>query len=115
TLFTGLVTNGWSLAGIMVVDGATSGSVNAIHQPLLLDSYPTSLRARVISIYRAFAEAGAVLAPLYVALLTGVFLLTWRGVFLIMGGTAILLSLVAVRLRDPGFGRWDEQRLRAEV
>lgn len=115
TLFTGLVTNGLGLTGIMLFDGATSGSVQAIHQPLLLDNYPTSLRARVISGYRAFNEAGAVLSPLFVALLTGVFLLTWRGVFVVMGGTAVLLSLVALKLRDPGFGRYDEQRLRAEV
>jgi ABC-type branched-subunit amino acid transport system ATPase component len=115
TLFTGLVTNGVGLSAMMILDGATSGSVQAVHQPLLLDSYPTTLRARVISLYRAFAEAGAVLAPLFVALLTGVFLLTWRGVFLAMGGTAVLLSLVALRLRDPGFGRWDEARVRASV
>lgn len=115
TLFTGLVTNGLGLAAMMVVDGATSGSVQAVHQPLLLDSYPTSLRARVISIYRALWEAGAVLSPLFVALLTGVFLLTWRGVFLVMGATAVLLSLVALRLRDPGFGRWDEAQVRASV
>ena len=115
TLFTGLVTGGWQLAGVMVVDGATSGSVNAVHQPLLLDSYPTSLRARVMSGYRAFFEAGAIAAPLYVALLTGVFLLTWRGVFLVMGLTAVAVSLLGLWLRDPGFGRWDEARLREQV
>ncbi len=115
TLFTAFVANGWALAGVMVVDGATSGSVQSIHQPLLLDSYPTSVRTRVFSIYRAFAEAGAVIAPLLVALLSGVFLLTWRGVFLAMGGLAVLVSLVGLRLRDPGFGRFDESRLRERL
>ena len=115
TLVTAFVANGLAMAGVMVVDGATSGSVTAVHQPLLLDSYPTSVRTRVVSIYRAFAEAGSVVAPLFVALLTGVFLLTWRGVFLAMGGVAVLVSLVGLRLRDPGFGRWDESRLRQEV
>ena len=115
TLFTGFVTNGWAMTGVMVFDGATSGSVNSIHQPLLLDSYPTSLRARVISTYRAFAEAGSVIAPLYVALLTGVLLLTWRGVFLVMGVTAVLISLVGLWLRDPGYGRFDEARLKEQV
>ena len=115
TLVTAFVANGLAMAGLMVVDGATSGSVTAVHQPLLMDSYPTSVRARVVSIYRAFAEAGSIVAPLFVALLTGVFLLTWRGVFLAMGGVAVLVSLVGLRLRDPGFGRWDETRLRHEV
>jgi len=115
TLFTGFVANGFGLGALMLLDGATSGSVIAVHQPLLLDSYPTSLRARIVSIYLAFYQAGAVISPLFVALLTGVFLLTWRGVFLAMGGTAVLISLVGLRLRDPGFGRYDEQRLRDSV
>jgi len=115
TLLTGFVTGGWQLTGVMLVDGATSGSVNAVHQPLLLDSYPTTVRARAISIYRAFYEAGAVAAPLYVALLSGVFLLTWRGVFLVMGLSAVAVSLVGLWLRDPGYGKWDEERLRRQV
>jgi ABC-type branched-subunit amino acid transport system ATPase component/MFS family permease len=115
TLLTGLVTNGLGLGGLMLLNGASSGSVIAVHQPLLIDSYPPTVRARIISVYRAFFEAGSVIAPLLVALLTGVFLLTWRGVFLVMGGIAVLLSLVAVRLRDPGFGRWDEAQLRQQV
>ena len=115
TLFTGLAANGFGLGALMLLDGATSGSVIAVHQPLLLDSYPTSLRARIVSVYRAFVEAGSVISPLFVALLSGVFLLTWRGVFLAMGATAVLISLVSLRLRDPGFGRWDEQRLRSSV
>ena len=115
TLFTGFAANGLGLGALILLDGATSGSVVAVHQPLLIDSYPTSLRGRVISIYRACFEAGTVIAPLFVALLSGVFLLTWRGVFLAMGVTAVLASLVALRLRDPGFGRYDEQRLRESV
>ena len=115
TLLTGLVTNGLGLAGLMLLDGTSSGSVVAVHQPLLIDSYPPTLRARIVSLYRAFFEAGSVISPLLVALLTGVFLLTWRGVFLVMGGMAVLLSLVGLRLRDPGFGHWDEARVREEV
>src|SRR5205807_9968307 len=68
-----------------------------------------------VSGYRAFAEAGAIVGPLYVALLSGVFLLTWRGVFLVMGATAVAVSLFGLWLRDPGFGVWDEERLRREV
>jgi ABC-type branched-subunit amino acid transport system ATPase component len=41
--------------------------------------------------------------------------LTWRGVFLCLGLTSILMTLFALRLRDPGFGKWDTQQLRASV
>ena len=115
TLVTGFVGSGFGLAGVMLLDGASSGSVVAVHQPLLLDTYPTTVRARIVAIYRSFAEAGSVISPLLVALFTGVFLLTWRGVFLALGGVAVLASLVALKLRDPGFGRWDEARVRAVV
>ena len=115
TLITGFVSNGLGLAGVMLLDGTSSGSVVAVHQPLLIDTYPTTVRARVVSIYRCFAEAGSVLSPLLVALFTGVFLLTWRGVFLALGAVAVLVSLVGLRLRDPGFGRWDEARVRESV
>ena len=38
---------------------------------------------------------------------------TWRGVFLVLGLTSLAASLAASRLRDPGFGRWDTDTIRA--
>src|SRR5581483_7672228 len=40
TMLTGFVVNAVGMAAILVGDGASSGSVQAIHQPLLVDSYP---------------------------------------------------------------------------
>ncbi|MGI8608949.1 MAG: MFS transporter [Candidatus Dormibacteria bacterium] len=115
TLFTGLVTTPLAMFGIVVADGASSGSVASVQPPLLTDSYPTQLRVRMLGSYYNFVIAGSILAPLLVYLLTGPADLTWRGVFLVMGVISIVVSLCALRLRDPGFGRWDSAKLRQAV
>ncbi len=115
TLFTGLVTSPWALLGVLVADGVTSGSVLAIHGPLISDTYPPSIRNRVLSAYSSFVWAGAVVAPLLVFVLTGPLDFTWRGTFVIMGLVCCAAALFSLRLRDPGFGRWDTQRLREVV
>ena len=115
TLFTCFVTGPLFMGTMLTLDGATSGSVQAVHQPLLMDVYPTGVRGRVISVYQAFGEAGGILSPLMVALLAGPLDLTWRGVFLVMGAVSVIVALGGLRLRDPGFGRFDAARLRATV
>lgn len=97
TLFTGLVGNAWQLSGLLTFDGATSGSVRAVHQPLLVDTYPTGVRARVLSGYHAFDRLGGVVSPLLVALLAGPLDLTWRGVFVVMGAVCVAVSFVSCR------------------
>src|SRR4051794_10982876 len=115
TLFTGFVTSLVGLFGILMLDGLTTGSVLALHPPLLVDSYPPAARVRALSAYYAFGNFGNVLAPAFVGVLAGVAGFTWRGVFLCMGLTSVALTLVAVGLRDPGFGKWDTEQLRATV
>src|SRR5581483_8320347 len=56
-----------------------------------------------------------VAAPLLVGLLAGLGGFTWRGVFLILGFTSLAMTLAAVGLRDPGFGKWDTEALRTSV
>jgi ABC-type branched-subunit amino acid transport system ATPase component len=50
-----------------------------------------------------------------VALLSAAFGLTWRGVFLVSGVVALLAAVVSLRLRDPGYGRYDTAKVRAVV
>ncbi|HMC43407.1 MAG TPA: MFS transporter, partial [Acidimicrobiales bacterium] len=115
TLFTGFVTSLIALILVLVVDGLTTGSVIALHQPLLMDTYPPEARVRALSFYRSAYYLGNVGSPLLVALLAGVAGLTWRGVFLAMGLVSIGMTLCCVGLRDPGFGRWDTDQIRAKV
>lgn len=114
TLVTGSVVAAWQLALVLVVDGATTGSVQAVHRPLLMDSYEPRARVRVLAAYRASDQAGSILAPLLVGL-CAVVGLTWRGTFGVLGVLCIAACVYALRLRDPGYGAFDEQRLRAEV
>ena len=117
TLYTGFVTATAGLVVILLLDGLTSGSVLALHFPLILDSYPPRVRVRAASFYAAVGNVGTpfVLSALFVAALTGPLNLTWRGVFVVMGVMAIIMALISLRLRDPGFGTFDTQRIRATV
>ncbi|HET6809708.1 MAG TPA: MFS transporter [Acidimicrobiales bacterium] len=115
TLSTGFVTALASLVAVLALDGLTSGSVVALHSPLVVDSYPAEARVRALSAYNAFFAFGNVASPLLVGLLSGIVGLSWRGDFLCMGGVSIGISLFSLGLRDPGFGRWDTEQVRATV
>ena len=115
TLYTGFVTSLLGLIGILCLDGLTTGSVTALHAPLVIDSYHPEARVRALSAYNGVATFGNVLSPLFVGVLASVAGFTWRGVFIALGLTSILMTLVSLRLRDPGFGKWDTEQLRASV
>src|SRR4051812_1220060 len=115
TLYTGFVTSLWGLAIVLLLDGMSSGSVAALHQPLLIDSYPPQARVRALSYYGAIGAIGNVVAPLLVAVLAGALGFTWRGVFLVFGLTCVAVLPFSLGLRDPGFGKYDTEALRASV
>ena len=114
-MWTGFIIAVWSLLIALILDGLTTGSVTALHRPFLMDVYPPEARVRSLSAYGAADSVGQVAAPLVVALLAGVLGFTWRGVFVAMGLVSLGATMVALRLRDPGFGRWDEQQIRDTV
>jgi ABC-type branched-subunit amino acid transport system ATPase component len=112
---TGFVTAAAGLALVLILDGLTTASVSALHLPFLLDSYPPEGRVRALSAYVGANNFGNVAAPLLVALFATAFSLTWRGTFVALGAVSLAAALTAVRLRDPGFGRWDTEQIRATV
>ena len=112
---TAFVTSAWQLVTLGLLNGISSGSVYAVHSPLLTDTYPPALRSRVLHGWRAFFVGAGILSPLLVAVFTGPLQLTWRGTFLAFSGLCLIAALVSLRLRDPGSGRWDTDRIRAEV
>lgn len=111
----GLVVNLWGLAVVLVMDGILGGSVIALHKPLIMDSYPPQARVRLLSVWAAFRTSASIVAPLLIAVSVSVFGLTWRGVFLVLGTVSMVGAILALGLRDPGFGKWDTQRLRKDV
>ncbi len=111
-LMTAFVTTLAGLAAVLIVDGATSGACGTMHMPLLADSYPPRARVRVLAWYSGLGAAGNIIAPLAVAGLSTWAGLTWRGVFLFTGAFTLVVAVVALWLRDPGFGHWDTEQLR---
>ena len=117
TLYFGFVTGLGALAFVLVFDGLTSGSVAALHFPLLMDSYPPRVRMRAASAYTALGGVALalVLTPLLIAVLAVAFDLTWRGIFVTLGVISLLATVASFRLRDPGFGKFDTERVRRTV
>ncbi|MFI6603646.1 MFS transporter [Nonomuraea sp. NPDC050536] len=115
TLTTGFATSLVALIFILCLDGLFTGSVSALHAPIIVDSYPPAARVRALTAYTAIGTFGQALAPLLVGILASVAGLSWRGVFLALGVASLLMTLCAIRLRDPGYGRWDTEQLRASV
>ncbi|MEN9617589.1 MAG: hypothetical protein RL022_3011, partial [Chloroflexota bacterium] len=48
-----IVIGPWGLFLVVVIDGLSSGSVRVLHQPLLMDWYPSTARVRVQTVYSA--------------------------------------------------------------
>ncbi|MCA1705392.1 MAG: MFS transporter, partial [Actinobacteria bacterium] len=115
TLFTGFVSGLIGLLVVLLIDGMSTGSVQSVHQPLVMDSYPPAVRVRALSFYGGANVLTGVIGPLLVAGLTGILLFSWRGVFLVMGLVSLAACFTAIRLKDPGFGRWDTGRIRKLV
>ncbi len=115
TLFTGFVGSILGLFAVLMLNGASTASVHSVHRPLLFDSYPPEIRVRLNSAYQVGNGAGNIIAPLLVALCTGILGLTWRGVFLGLAVVSLLVAAISFRLRDPGFGRWDTGQVRQTV
>ncbi|TAL21921.1 MAG: MFS transporter, partial [Frankiales bacterium] len=115
TLYTGFATGILLLAAVLILDGLSTGSANTLTQPLLMDSYPPPARVRVFSYITAINNFGNVLAPLLVALLAGILGFTWRGVFLVFGLMCVAVLPFTLKLRDPGFGKFDTERVRNTV
>ena len=111
TLFTGFVTSLLALLAVLVLDGLSTGSVRALHAPLLVDNYPTQARVRILSGYTAITATGTVISPLLVGLLAGPLDLTWRGVFIGLGLASTATTLVALGLKDPPVGRFEITRM----
>ena len=114
TLTTGFVASLVGLILVLALDGLSTGSVAALHSPMLVDAYPPRARVRILSGYSAMNIASGVLSPLLVGLLAGPLQLTWRGVFMALGLVSLAMSLVSLRLKDPTPGQFDTEALRAD-
>ena len=115
TLLSAFVTSAAGLFLALLTHGLASGSVESVHTPLVMDSYEPGMRVRALSFYRAALPVGTVAAVVLIGVVAGALGLTWRAVLLVMGVVSFGAVALAWRLRDPGFGPLDVERVREEV
>ena len=108
----GLAVSAAMLMGLSVLDRATSAAHSTVSGPLLIDLYPPAVRVRVVSFLSSGAIVAGLVATGVVAILTGLFNLSWRGAFVFMSAVSLIAVLFALRLRDPGYGKYDTQKVR---
>ncbi len=99
----------------LVLSGIGNGTSQSLHRPLVIDSYPPTGRVRMLTLYRMFDQTGFVIAPLLIAALTLWVDLSWRGVFVVICVLTVPAALYAIRLKDPGFGAYDDESTRTKV
>lgn len=114
TIGNGLVVSLAGLALVLTLDGLLSAS-GSLHAPLIMDTYPPTVRMRMLSAHRAFQSCSHIIGPLLVFVCTTILDMTWRGTFVVLGSLATVGVLLAAGLRDPGFGKWDTERIRDAV
>src|SRR5262249_14259909 len=100
----------WPLFVAVGVSSPTAGAVWALHRPLLRDAYVPGIRVRVLSLHQSGIVVASVLAPAFVALLTGPLGMSWRAVLLAVGSIAVIAALAALRLRDSPPGAHDTEQ-----
>ena len=91
--------------------GVGSAVVYAAHRPMLMDAYPPSRRLRVLSLHRAAAVLGVIGGAVLVTAVSSMLGTSWRGMLMGIGLLFAALSLIGVRLRDPGYGKLDADRI----
>jgi len=114
-IVTGLVQGKFELGLVRTFRGLSDSSRQAVFLPLLSDSYPPEGRNRIFGAYLSLASLGAVIGPALIGFLAGVLDLSFRIVFPITGALTLVAAVFALRLRDPGYGRYDTEEIRREV
>ena len=99
SVFTGLAPAVWVLVIARVVNGVGVASNDPVHRSLLADFYDEKDRGNIFALHQSSEPVAAVLTPLLVALLGTLF--GWRTVFVILAVPIAVMSLFALRLRDP--------------
>ncbi len=111
----GLVRGKFELGLVRMFRGLSDSSRQSVFLPLLSDSYPPVGRNRIFGAYFALATLGAVIGPGLIGFLAGVLDLSFRIVFPLTGLLTLVAVLFALRLKDPGYGRYDTDQIRSEV
>jgi ABC-type branched-subunit amino acid transport system ATPase component/MFS family permease len=105
----------WYLLAVLLLNGMATGAMLTVQGPLIVDTYPPGARVRSFSFLQMSVVAGWIVTAALVVLCAGPLGLTWRAAFFILGLIAFVMALFGIRIRDPGPGKWDMERVRQVV
>jgi len=93
--------------------GTGAAVVHAAHRPMLMDAYPAGRRLRVLSYHGMAGVLGLLGSAVVVTAASSALGLSWRGMLAGFGILFTFASLIGLRLRDPGRGKFDSDRIAA--
>jgi MFS family permease len=97
----------WSLLAARALVGVGEAAYATITPSLIADFYPRERRNTILTIYYVAIPVGAALGFTLGGLLGAS--LGWRAAFLVCGLPGILVALLALSIKDPGRGVFDER------
>ena len=106
TAFGGLVGSFGMLFVARAAVGIGEGAYGPISPAVLADYHPPDRRGRIMSIFYSAIPIGSALGYLLGGLVDSRF--GWRAAFFVAGVPGLLLALLALSVKDPPRGAWDE-------
>ena len=109
TVLQGIAPNTMGLIGARTAGGVGQSISEPASYPLFTDYFPIRSRARVIAVFGAAGSIGALVGPLLSGQLADG--IGWRSTLQLLGGGALVISLLTFFLREPKRGYYDRLEL----
>ncbi len=106
----GAVQSLWQLVAVRAVAGLGKAGEGPVQTTMLVDAHPPAVRGRVLGVQRAGQPFGAAVGPALAAVVAASVPAgesAWRWAFAILAVIGAVLAVCALRLPDPGRGRFD--------
>ncbi|MEZ5382009.1 MAG: MFS transporter [Microthrixaceae bacterium] len=115
----GLAVNAFMLFWARFGAGISKANTIPVHNSLLADTYPVSVRGRIGATTAMVGRAVAALSPLLVGGIAtaagGVENEGWRWAFYLLGIPVAVAAIAAFRLKEPVRGQWEKRDVLSEV
>ena len=115
----GFAVNAFMLFWARFGTGISKANTIPVHNSLLADTYPVSVRGRIGATTAMFGRAVAAISPLLVGAVAvaagGVEGEGWRWAFYLLGIPVAVAALAAFRLPEPVRGQWEKRDVLHEV
>jgi ABC-type branched-subunit amino acid transport system ATPase component/predicted MFS family arabinose efflux permease len=115
----GLAANAFMLFWTRFGAGISKANTIPVHNSLLADTYPVTVRGRIGATIAMSGRATAAISPLLVGAIAvaagGVEGEGWRWAFYLLGIPVAIAAIAAFRLREPVRGQWEKRDVLAEV